>query len=91
MQVAEKMRHAERASDTAMTLAAISYLSIATSMNGEENLALYLVSESRERAMGMNYFGVQPTMEVIMSFHQLSPESIRQQAHAAWGVYAWVT
>jgi hypothetical protein len=88
---AEKMWQAERTSDSAMTLAAMAYLSIAASMSGKENLGLSLVSECRIWAMRMNYFGVQPTNEMVLTFHQLSPDNIRQQSHVAWGVYAGVT
>jgi len=60
-------------------------------MGGKDNLASQLAAECRAMAVRMGLFGARPTDDLVMAFYELSPEKIKEFAHAAWGTYAWLT
>lgn len=91
MDEAEKLWHAERRSQTPNHLSAMTYLSIATSISGKDELGTSLAAACLELAQKMSLLGVRPTAQPISTFHGLPPDKMKRLAFAAWGTYAWLT
>lgn len=85
------MWHSERSSESPTALAAQAYLSQAGIMNGQDTTRFPSTEEICALGIKLKLFGVQPTRELVLAFHELPSQTIRQLAHAAWGAYAWMT
>ncbi|KAK2006708.1 hypothetical protein LZ32DRAFT_79142 [Colletotrichum eremochloae] len=90
-QEAKVLWNAERSHDSALNLAAMCYLAMASGMSGHEDLASALLKDIRAMATRMNLFGAQPTDELLQVFYQLPLEKFKAMAAAAWGTYGWLT
>lgn len=83
--------HADRTSETPSNLSARCYLSLGATMSGREDVRAPLVKEIGAIAVKLKFLGVPPTEELVLAFHKLPAQRIRQLAHVAWGTYAWLT
>jgi hypothetical protein len=91
MEEAEKLWRTEQRSLTSNTLSALLCLAIAAGISGNDQMGTSLAARVRDIARKMGLFGVQPTDDLALKFHRLSPDKIRNQAFAAWGAYAFLT
>lgn len=91
LEEAQNFWRADRTSETLSSLSARCYLSIAATMSGRENLRAPLVKEIRDIAIKLKLFDVRATEELVLAFHKLPTQEVRQLAHVAWGTYAWLT
>ncbi|KAJ8105530.1 hypothetical protein OPT61_g10119 [Boeremia exigua] len=88
MDEALKLWHAERLADSTPTLAALNCLSVAASWHGRSELGNHqLAADARAMAIRMQLLDVPPAAS-IDCVHNLTQE-MRDQAHVAWGSYAW--
>jgi hypothetical protein len=88
---AEKCWRISRLSETPLDLSARSYLSLAATMFGREDLRAPLIDEIFNLGTRLKLFGVPLTTELILEFRGHPDQWIRQVAHVAWGTYAWLT
>ena len=87
---AERLWGAERSIDTPATLTAMMVLGHACNLDGREEFGLLLFAEVRLKAARMKLFGVPYGGARVQQFHQMSPEELRENSHAAWGAYNWL-
>ncbi|KAF9691989.1 hypothetical protein EKO04_009947 [Ascochyta lentis] len=90
MEEAIKLWHAERLSDSNVTLAALNCLALATGWDGRNELGNHqLVADARAMATRMHMFDVPPTNEPTAQYQHLHGDMLRDQAQVAWGSYGW--
>jgi len=88
---ARMLWHAERHSDSLVTVTGIELLCMMISGQGRDQECLDMFREGREMAERMKLFGVPHDNMNARSFASLTPEAKRATAHTAWGVYNWLT
>jgi hypothetical protein len=67
------------------------YLALATGVSGRDEMGTVVAAECRGLAEKMGLLGVQPTDQLISTFHCLPLDEMKSLAFAAWGAYAWLT
>ncbi|KAJ4988162.1 C6 transcription factor [Stagonosporopsis vannaccii] len=85
-----RLWHAERLTDSTVTLAAMNCLSVATGWNGMNELGNHqLVADARAMATRMQLLDTPPTHASVDTFDSLNEDEMRDRAHVAWGSYGW--
>lgn len=74
-----------------LDLSAMSYMMLAATVCGREDLRAPLAKDIHDLGIQLKLFGVQPSENLVLEFLGLPRAKILQLAHIAWGLYAWLT
>ncbi|KAK7935942.1 conidial development fluffy [Apiospora marii] len=91
---AQKLYKADAADNRPVTIAAIMLFGFASTMAGQEPLALDLFACARRKAVETGLFGVprpQHVDEQWEAWRLVSSDQLRERAQVAWGAFNWLT